>query len=89
MASGSMSRAPEVATITGSTTIFCAWYWRRRWAMARISGALDTMPILTASGRMSVKIMSSCWHKNSGLTSRMPLTPVVFWAVSAVMAVMA
>ena len=54
-----------------------------------MSGAEDTMPILTAQGRMSVKTASICWARNSGLTSKMPDTPVVFWAVRAVMALMA
>ena len=38
------------------------------------------MPILTAQGRMSVKTASICWARNSGLTSKMPDMPVVFWA---------
>lgn len=35
------------------------------------------------------KIRSSCCARNSGVTSIIPETPDVFWAVSAVMAVMA
>ena len=47
------------------------------------------MPILTASGRISVKTLSICSFKNSGDTSKIPWSPVVFWAVSAVIALMA
>ena len=46
-------------------------------------------PIFTASGRISVKILSICCFKNSGDTSIIPVTPVVFCAVSAVIALMA
>ena len=47
------------------------------------------MPIFTASGKMSVKTASSCWAKKCGVVSKMSVTPVVFWAVRAVMALMA
>ena len=47
------------------------------------------MPIFTASGRRSVNTLSSCKARNSGGTSKMPWTPVVFWAVRAVTALMA
>ena len=36
---------------------------------------------------MSVKMASISCARNSGVASKMPVTPVVFWAVSAVMAV--
>ena len=38
---------------------------------------------------MSVKMASISCARNSGVASKMPVTPVVFWAVSAVMALMA
>ena len=57
--------------------------------MTSISAGEDTIPILTASGKMSVKTASSCAARNSGVTSKIPETPVVFWAVSAVIADMA
>ena len=38
---------------------------------------------------MSVKMASISCARNSGAASKMPVTPVVFWAVSAVMALMA
>ena len=37
--------------------------------MVSMSGAEDTIPILTAQGRMSVKTASICWARNAGLTS--------------------
>ena len=58
-------------------------------AITRISAALETMPIFTASGKMSVNTASSWSLRKEGVTSRMLVTPVVFWAVRAVMAVMA
>ena len=48
------------------------------------------MPILTASGRMSVKTAVQLLRAGiRGWTPGLPWTPVVFWAVRAVMAVMA
>ena len=89
MASSRSSRAPEVATITGSTTRFSAPYWRSFRAMTAIRSAEETMPVLTAWGGMSVNTASSCASRKAGGTSRISLTPVVFWAVSAVTALMA
>ena len=79
---------PLVATITGSTTMCSARYSRSLVPMARMMSALDTMPIFTASGRMSRNTQSSCCATNSGVASSTPDTPVVFWAVRAVMALM-
>ena len=56
--------------------------------MTRISSPEDTIPIFTASGRISEKTLSICMAKNSGVTGKIPETPVVFWAVRAVMALM-
>ena len=47
------------------------------------------MPIFTASGKMSVNTASSSASKKAGVASRMSVTPVVFWAVRAVTALMA
>ena len=55
------------------------------WMMA----LLETMPIFTASGRMSVNTASSWAATNSGVASSTPVTPRVFWAVRAVMTLMA
>ena len=57
--------------------------------MTRISSEDDTMPILTASGYISSNTASSCRRKNSGDASSIAETPVVFCAVSAVIALMA
>ena len=58
-------------------------------AMTSMRGTLATMPVFTASGKMSVKTQSSCWARKSGVDSRILLTPVVFWATRAVTAVRA
>ena len=58
-ASSEMSRAPLVATITGSTTMFRAPYCRSLSAMTAMRAVEDTMPVFTASGKMSVKMQSS------------------------------
>ena len=57
--------------------------------MVSMSADDDTMPILTASGKMSVNTASSCSARKCGVESKMSVTPVVFWAVRAVMALMA
>ena len=54
-----------------------------------MSLALGNIPIFTASGKISVKIMSNCDLRKSGLVSTIFSTLVVFWAVRAVMALMA
>ena len=47
------------------------------------------MPVFTASGRISVKMQSSCSARNCGVTSIISATFVVFCAVSAVIALIA
>ena len=89
MASSLISLAPLVATITGSTTIFFAWYSVSLSAIVSISSLDETIPVLIASGLISVKILSSCSAKNFGVTSIISVTPVVFWAVKAVIALIA
>jgi len=64
-------------------------YWRSLSAMTAMRPEEETMPIFTASGKMSVKMASSSSPRNWGVASRMSVTPVVFWAVRAVMALMA
>ena len=88
IASSLISLAPDVATITGSRTTFFALYLSRYSAIVLISSPDATMPILTASGKISEKTLSSCKPKNCGVTSMIPLTPVVFCAVRAVTALM-
>ena len=84
-----ISLDPLVATITGSTTIFSRWYSFSFFDIIFINSSDDTIPIFTASGRMSVITASNCCSRNSGDTSMIPVTPVVFWAVSAVIALIA
>ena len=88
-ASSLMRRAPDVATMTGSTTMFSARQRSRRCAIVSMMAAEDTMPIFTAAGGMSSNTASICSPTNSGVASSTPRTPVVFCAVSAVMAVSA
>ena len=78
-----------MATITGSTTIFLAPYCFSLSAMTSMSPVEETMPVFTASGKMSVNTQSSWLARNSGVDSSTPATPVVFWAVRAVTALMA
>ena len=84
LASSCIRLLPLVATMTGSTTIFSALYSISFSAMTLMIAAFDTMPIFTASGRISLKTQSSCCATNSGVTSMIPATPVVFCAVNAV-----
>ena len=88
-ASSPIRRAPLVATMTGSTTMFSACHLSRLAAITRMISADDTMPIFTASGRMSEKTASICSETNAAGTSCTPVTPSVFCAVSAVMTVSA
>ena len=88
-ASSSMRRAPLVATITGSTTTLRAPCARSRSAIVAMMAADDTMPIFTAAGRMSSNTASICAATKAGSMSSTPVTPSVFCAVSAVMAVSA
>ena len=88
MASSSMSFAPDVATITGSSTTFFALCAVRRSAITVMSSALDTMPIFTATGGISSNTASICAASISGGVLVTIVTPVVFCAVSAAIAVM-
>ena len=86
IASVAMSAEPLVATMTGSTMMFSALLRESESAITSTIGALDTMPIFTACGRISSNTTSICCSTNAGGTSCTPNTPKVFWAVSAVMA---
>ena len=77
-ASSLISLAPLVATITGSITIFLSEYCLIDEAITLISSAEETIPIFTASGKMSVTTASICFCRNCGVTSIMPVTPRVF-----------
>ena len=85
-ASSFNSLLPLVETITVSTTILRGLYCSSLSAIILISPESETIPILTASGKISVNTQSSCFPRNSGVTSDIPYTPVVFWAVSEVTA---
>ena len=69
--------------------MFFASYCRSFCAMTRIKADDDTIPVLTASGRMSSNTASSSSARNAGVASMTLRTPVVFCAVSAVTALMA
>ena len=85
MASGLSSRSPEVATITGSSTTFFAFQRSSPAATASITAGCESMPIFTARTSRSENTASICAVMKSGGTSWMPVTPLVFCAVSAVM----
>ena len=84
-AASAMSAEPDVAIITGSTTTLAALWRSSPSAMAPTMAGDDTMPIFTASGRMSSKTASIWVPTKTGSTSSTSVTPSVFWAVSAVM----
>ena len=86
-ASSRSSRAPELATITGSTTsgTGCA---ARKSATVSTIGAEKSMPVFAASTPMSEKTASSCARTNSAGASCTAVTPTVFCAVSATIALM-
>ena len=71
-ASLSSRREPLVATITGSTTMFLALYCFSLSAITSMRPVEETIPVFTASGKMSVKMQSSWLARNSGVDSRMP-----------------
>ena len=78
------SRSPEVATITGSSTMFCALWRSSPAATASMAPTRDNMPIFTAPTARSENTASICLAMKSGGTSWIPLTPCVFCAVNAV-----
>ena len=79
---------PVPATMTGSTTRGASWSSRMSATVPTIS-ALYSIPVLMALMSESFRTASSWALMNSSETGRMPLTPVVFWAVKAVMTVAA
>ena len=89
IASSLINLTPLVETITGSTTILSALNLRSFVEIISMILLSDTIPILTASGLISVNTASNCFPTNSSLTSSIPNTPVVFCAVKAVMTLMA
>ena len=89
MAWSLMSFAPLVATITGSTTRFFKPYSLIESEITLIIGVDETIPVFTASGKISVTTALISSLRNSGSTSIIAVTPVVFCAVKAVIALMA
>ena len=89
-ASSSSSRAPPLATITGSATSGsrgpCA---ASVCTTVRITGVECSMPVFTQSAPMSASTRRICWAMKAGSTPDTPCTPWVSCAVSAVMAVAA
>ena len=77
-AASAMSAEPDVATITGSTTTLAALWRSSPSAMAPTMAGDDTMPIFTASGRISSKTASIWVPTKTGSTSSTPVTPSVF-----------
>ncbi len=91
-ASGASSSAPDSATITGSSTTGtrppgCSPSSSSAWATASIVATDPSMPILTASTPMSCATARTWARIISGSIACTPVTPTVFWAVIAVIAV--
>ena len=84
---GSISRHPDVETITGSTTRLFTPYLITALATSCARGTEGTMPVLRLSVPMSSSTASSCARSISGLVSATFDTPLVFCAVRPVMAV--
>ena len=84
-ASSDKSLNPLFEIITGSNTIWGNFSTLpKALLMASIDSILDTMPIFMAPTSISLKITSICFSIISGVTSIIPKTPWVFWAVMAV-----
>ena len=88
-ASSLINADPLVDTMTGSSTTRSAPQAFSPSAMECAMAADDTMPILTASGRMSENTASTCPRTKEAGMSKTSFTPSVFWAVKAVMTVWA
>ena len=84
-ASSSMSAAPPLAIITGSTTTGISGCFRSSAATARMISASGSMPVLRAPISKSLKTECICSFTNSTGTLWMPCTPRVFCAVTATM----
>ena len=78
---------PELAIITGSTTSGTGCSARKSATVSIISRE-KSIPVFAASTPMSSKTASSCARRNSAETSCTAVTPVVFCAVSATIALM-
>ena len=74
-----------MATMTGSTTTQAREWWSNAEATHSIIELLANIPVFTASAPISVSTASIWARMTSVGTSWMADTPVVFWAVMAVM----
>ena len=85
----STKTVPLVEIITGSATTFLIEYFSSYSAIISACSFEAIIPIFTASGFISVKMLFICFLKNSAGTGIIPVIPTVFCAVSAVIQVMA
>jgi hypothetical protein len=86
IASGSSRTSPLAATITESTTIFGILRMRIRSATASIISARESIPIFAAAIVKSSATASICAATKAGSRLAIALTPSVFCAVIAVIA---
>src|SRR3989454_11823026 len=83
-ASGWSSTSPDLAIITGSRTMRAFPCARRRSDTTPMIGAVESIPIFTASAPKSESTESSWRPTNSGGRLKTPWTPTEFCAVTAV-----
>jgi len=86
IASGSRRASPLAATITGSTTTFGILRMRIRSATAPIISVRESIPVFAAAIVKSSATASICAATKAGSRLATALTPRVFCAVIAVMA---
>lgn len=87
-ASARSKRPPAVATITGSTTVTGGFTAANQSRTVSITSTDPSMPTLTAS-RVTSELTASSWDRRmctGGVW--MSITPVVFWATTAVITFM-
>jgi len=78
------SLSPLVAMSTGSTTSCFSLYCSTAATITSMAAVVGIMPVFSGWGPRSSSTMVSWRRMKSGSTVKMPSTPVVFWAVSAV-----
>jgi hypothetical protein len=83
-ASGSSSRSPLVATITGSTTSTPGGCASTHPVTVSITSTVPSMPVLTASSATSSATAASCAPRTAAGGTWIARTPCVFWATTAV-----
>ena len=85
-ASGSSSRSPLVATMTGSTTSTGGWCSSSQASTAVMVSTVPSIPVLTAS-RVTSSLTARSWSVRKSVGGVwMERTPWVFWATRAVTA---